>query len=419
MPQILPLNVTDSTSPKPNLEHLLRMGVSAARAGNRVAARALFLALTREYPGDVRVWLGLASVATSSGEQREALEQVVAITPDHPQALRALANLAPSPAIGSITQALPKMIAADVAPALAAGVAPAPLHEEGDHAALHTARGNFPLLNAIALTVIGALLLALAFIGVKSLTRPDGTARSSTPTASPVLQLSAASPLPGDAAPGNSPPPAATVETPSEVPMHTPSAIARVTATARATATAGASAVAGSPTAGASAVAGSPTARASAVVTPTAPPGLPLGTLVEVDGWSATLLRPDYALILDGSIGDLRPSGRFVLTLMAVSNNSAGARRIPADLFTIVDSQGHRYSPTPNASSAYLALYGRGQHGDLALEDDLAPSSGMRSVPILFDIPVNVTGLVLTVRDNGALGWPIEGSTSQATNVGP
>jgi len=43
----------------------------------------------------------------------------------------------------------------------------------------------------------------------------------------------------------------------------------------------------------------------------------------------------------------------------------------------------------------------------------------MRSVPILFDIPVNVTGLVLTVRDNGALGWPIEGSTSQATNVGP
>jgi hypothetical protein len=150
-----------------------------------------------------------------------------------------------------------------------------------------------------------------------------------------------------------------------------------------------------------------------------APASLPLGTLVEVDGWSTTLLRPDYALLLDGSIGDLRPAGRFVLTLMAVSNNSAAQRRIPADLFTLVDSRGRRYIPAPNASTAYLALYGRGQHGDLALEDDLAPSSGMRSVPILFDVPTNATGLVLTVRGNGSTGWPIEGSVAPSTNIGP
>ncbi|MEI7772917.1 MAG: hypothetical protein WCI67_23205, partial [Chloroflexales bacterium] len=150
-----------------------------------------------------------------------------------------------------------------------------------------------------------------------------------------------------------------------------------------------------------------------------APPGLPLGSLVEVDGWSATLLRPDYALVLNGSIGNLQPSGRFVLTLMAVSNNSPSPRRIPADLFSIVDSKGRRYSPAPNVSTAYLALYGRGQHGDLALEDDLAPSSGMRSVPILFDVPASATGLVLTIRNNGSLGWPIEGLAAPATNVGP
>ena len=124
-------------------------------------------------------------------------------------------------------------------------------------------------------------------------------------------------------------------------------------------------------------------------------------------------------MILEGSIGDMRPSGRFVLTLMAVSNNSTRSRRVPADLFTVIDSRGRRYRPVSNASSAYLTLYGRGQHGDLALEDEISPGSGMRSVPILFDVPTNANGLMLTIRDNGSTGWPIESVSSPAINVGP
>jgi hypothetical protein len=259
------------------------------------------------------------------------------------------------------------------------------------------ARGRFPLLNVIALSVMGALLLALVFVGVRFFTGSERSVGSPAPIPSPALQTSVADPTSGEVAPEVSPAPTIPAAMPSAGLVQAPNATARPSAVVGLLATVGPTPVAALP----------------------APAGLPLGTLVEVDGWSTTLLRPDYALLLDGSIGDLRPSGRFILTLMAVSNNSTSPRRIPADLFTLVDSRGRRYSPTPNVSTAYLALYGRGQHGDLALEDDLAPSSGMRSVPILFDVPTNATGLVLTVRDNGATGWPIEGSVAPATNVGP
>jgi hypothetical protein len=405
LPQAFPLNVTDPTSPQLNLEHLLRMGVAAARAGNRTAAHALFLALTREYPGDVRTWLGLASVATGPDEQRDSLGHVVAINPEHPQALRALASLAPAPVAERATVALPETLATPgtpsaPSPATIAAPQPEDLVDDGPIAA----PGRFPLLNVIALTVIGILLLALVLVGVRAITGPDRTAGSAAPIPSPMLQTPVAALISGDAAPTMSPTLAATAAAP-------PAGIAQTTS-----ATTSGSASAGSPvTIGTVPVISGPTPAAALP----APAGLPLGTLVEVDGWSTTLLRPDYALILEGSVGDLRPSGRFVLTLMAISNNSTSPRRIPADLFTLVDSRGRRYSPLPNASTAYLALYGRGQHGDLALEDDLAPSSGMRSVPILFDIPTNATGLVLTVRDNGSTGWPIEGSAAPATNVGP
>jgi hypothetical protein len=374
------------------------MGVSAARAGNRAAAHALFLALTREYPGDVRAWLGLASVAADLDEQRDALTHVVTISPEHPQARRALASLAPSPPAERVTPVLLETITeASAPPELAVRVAPALPESLDDNEAPALARGRFPLLNMIAVAIIGVLLIALVFVGVSAFTGSDGTTGSAASTPSPALQTSLAVPTSGDSATELSPMPAVTAVIPSVGPLPTLMTTLVPSVSAGLPATVGPTPVAALP----------------------APASLPLGTLVEVDGWSTTLLRPDYALLLDGSIGDLRPAGRFVLTLMAVSNNSTGQRRIPADLFTLVDSRGRRYIPSPNASTAYLALYGRGQHGDLALEDDLAPSSGMRSVPILFDVPTNATGLVLTVRGNGSTGWPIEGSVAPSTNIGP
>lgn len=378
--------VTDPTPAKLDLDALLRSGVSAARAGNRSAARKLFLAITRAYPHELRAWLGLAGVAESIEEQRVALERVLTLDPDHPKAGQALAQLpppppehtSPAPAAPMISPAAPTP-PPELTPA---ALAPAPQAElpRGD-------QRPFPLLNLIALGIIGLLIVAIVAV----LNAAPGTGQPSAGTLalpSPVLQAVPTNPT--SAAPdlGSAPAPEPTVlpirpnQTGAPIPAPTPR--------------------------GPTPAVGMP-----------AQPSLPLGTLIEVDGWSTTLLQPDYALILDGSIGDLRPSGHFVLALMAISNNSPQQRRIPADLFTLVDNRGRRYQPTPNASSAYLTLYGRGQHGDLALEDSLSPQSGMRSVPVLFDVPLDAVGLVLTIHEGGSAGWLIERSVATPVNVGP
>jgi hypothetical protein len=80
---------------------------------------------------------------------------------------------------------------------------------------------------------------------------------------------------------------------------------------------------------------------------------------------------------------------------------------IPPDLFVLSDSAGRSYLPVPGASSTYLNVYQRAQYGDLALEDVFDPSSGMRSVPILFDVPPDASGLRLTVSGAGPAGWPV------------
>ena len=380
------------------------MGVSAIRAGNRPAAYALFLALSHEYPGDVHAWLGLANVATSVDEQRNALEHVIALNPEHPQALRALARLSLHPHVESVSSVLPGTIT-DTSPELSVTIASELRPKQVDQHELTVAHGHFPLLNLIALMVMGVIVLALVVVGINAFNGSERAAGVSTPIPSLVPQIAAAV--------STSPAEPTLVVRPTDVvgltPVVTPTDVVGLTPVVRPTDVVGLTPV----------VTPTNVVELTPVAALPAHASLPLGTLVEVDGWSVTLLRPDYALVLEGSIGDVRPSGRFVLTLMAVSNNSTTSRRIPADLFALVDSKGRRYRPAPNVSTAYLALYGRGQHGDLALEDDLAPSSGMRSVPILFDVPANANGMVLTIRDSGSSGWPIESASSSAINVGP
>jgi hypothetical protein len=155
-----------------------------------------------------------------------------------------------------------------------------------------------------------------------------------------------------------------------------------------------------------------PTAQPTATLTPTpTPPPRPevqaLGTLLSYDGWNATLLRPDHAQILTSSLGEVQARGRFALALLAVSNTTTSTRRLSPDMFALVDEQGQRYRPVAGASSAYLDTYGRGMHGDLALEDQIPPTSGMFSVPLLFDVDPNVSELILTMGQDTAQGWPV------------
>jgi hypothetical protein len=130
-----------------------------------------------------------------------------------------------------------------------------------------------------------------------------------------------------------------------------------------------------------------------------------MGTIVQHNGWHATLLQPDYAQVLSESVADVQARGQFALVVLAVGNTHTSARRIPRELFGLLDDQGRLYHPVPGASSAYLAVYERGQRGDLALEDEIPPGGGMFSVPLLFDVPPDVNELILTMGPDAAHGW--------------
>jgi hypothetical protein len=268
-------------------------------------------------------------------------------------------------------------------------------------------REPFPLLNLIAALVILLLLVAVGVVIGRNML---GTAQTvAVPSATLVLvggpgAGEVATPTLGAGLP--TAPPAVATLAPVVTPPATPG---------------------GSDTPGATTVGPAPTAATPPGTQPTAPvtgtvalppsggAELPLGQIIDYDGWSATLLRPDYAMSLDGAIGDLQPAGRFVLAVVAISNNSPAPRVIPNDLFTLTDAAAQSYRPVPGASSAYLALYERGQRGDLALEDVLDPGSGMRSVPIIFDVPAGASGLRLTMTGAAGAGWPIGGSPPQPT----
>ncbi|MFP4439881.1 MAG: hypothetical protein ACLFVO_21810, partial [Chloroflexaceae bacterium] len=131
------------------------------------------------------------------------------------------------------------------------------------------------------------------------------------------------------------------------------------------------------------------------------------GSVLQRAGWQATLLRSDYARFIDGAVGDVQPEGRFVLTLLAVSNTTDTPRQIPADLFVLVDEQGRSYAPDPAASTAYLNVNPAGQWGDLAINDAVPPGGGLYAMPLLFDVPRDATDLLLTMGQQVDEGWQI------------
>lgn len=150
-----------------------------------------------------------------------------------------------------------------------------------------------------------------------------------------------------------------------------------------------------------------PTAQPTAALPPTPQPTLAPGAVAQRDGWSASLLRPDYGLFLDGGLGDQQPRGRFLLVLLALANGGGAPQAFPPAMLVLHDAQGRTYTPAPRLSTAYLATYGRGQRGDLSLENELPPGGGLYSVPVIYDVPADASGLQLSLGDMAGGAWPI------------
>lgn len=360
--------MSQAASLEPDHNKLLEIATTLAQSGNATGAYALLLALTRAYPYDAQTWFQLAAVAPSAAERRAALIRVLELDPTHAPALQALRDFDNEAC--TVTD--------PVAPGL---TVPDTVATDGADDAEEPPRPAWvPPGNLIAIGITALLLALIGIVIGQALVQ--GPSQAENPSPPPTLtdeSRVAAGPLtpPADSA-------SASTESAAVADWSQPPTLA-------------------------------PTHEAVRTASPT-PVTLPLGTVVDYDGWSFTLLRPDHALTLDGTLGDLRPSGRFVLTVVALSNNRPEPRRVPPTFFVLQDDAGRTYQPVPGASTLYLALYERARYGDLALEDPFDPKSGMRSVPILFDVPSDARGLRLIAPGAGGAGWPVGESTIPASS---
>jgi hypothetical protein len=401
--------------PPVSVAALLESAMRARKRGNLAASRALLRALATQQPDLPQVWLVLATVAETRAEQRHALEQVLALDPRSEPAQRGLARMGaakaasaatngqqrdhdlPLPAVdssGTVAPAIAQPAATVLTPDLVAAPASFALGEyieatraapglrTTDVAPAQAARDiRWPLYLVIGMSALVVLIAAILIRGSEftAAPRPAATAAlpvlgATTPAIAPAFDTTAAPAIAPSAAPESG---AATLP-----------ALATVTPTASLP----------QPTAV------PPTAISSPLPTPRQT--LAPGEIVEQGQWHAILIRPEDVVALDGSIGSFQPNGRFVLALLAIGNDGQAPARLPVDLFALVDGSGKRYAPLPRISTAYLNTYGRGQHGDLSMEDPIPSDGGNKSVPLIFDVPPSARPLYLLVGDSSK-GWPI------------
>jgi hypothetical protein len=387
--------------PPVSVAALLESAMRARRSGNLAASRTLLRAVIAQQPDRPQVWLMLATVAETRAEQRHALEQVLALDPRSEPAQRGLARMgmieaaAPVPSAG--TSAAVQPAAPESAPELAAAPAafvpsesteanhPAPELHTVDAAPAQAARDiRWPLYAVIGVSALLVLFAAIVLRGAEftAALRPAPTAPlpvlgAATQAAVPTLDTTAA---------------------PAIMPSAVPTSAAATLPTLAAEQTAAPVVSLPQPTAAPPTIPASPQ--------PTPRQTLAPGEIVEYGQWRAILIRPEDALALDGSIGSFQPSGRFVLVLLAIGNDGQAPAPLPSDLFALVDGSGKRYAPLPQISTAYLTTYGRGQHGDLSMEDPIPSDGGNKSIPLIFDVPPSARPLYLLIGDN-PLGWQI------------
>jgi hypothetical protein len=388
--------------PPEMLASLLQTVRRRQQSGDLVGARVVLRALAAQQPEDPRIWLALATVVETRDEQRQALARALDLDPQNVLARRALERFTDADGARTLAhlasngasvagEPQPAQIAPPVlAPAEPVAVESTPASDDQPARMI-----RWPLY-----VVIGAaILLVLIVATLQSTVSP--TVQAPTPTLALPGAVEDRQPTLGAAL--ESPPPVADQATSiAEITADAPPAGEPATDTPP------------NPTALPSATVG---ASPSPAPTPTTPM-LPPGEIVVQKPWHASLLRPDYAVLLDGAIGALQPRGRFVLTLVVVGNDNPTPARIPADLFSLVDGQGNRYHPVLAASTAFLAAYGRGQRGDLSMEEEIPAGGGNVSVPLIFDVPQNARDLTLRVGD-GSVGWPVGATPVLVPTVAP
>ncbi len=125
-------------------------------------------------------------------------------------------------------------------------------------------------------------------------------------------------------------------------------------------------------------------------------------TILESNGWFYNFPTATYAVRVPSPLGGLDARGQFALVLMFVSNGTGQAQTLPADFFVLRDAQGRVYFPSPEASAAYRAS---GGVADINLGDVIPADGVTRSVPLVFDIAPDASGLLFFAPSNPDQGW--------------
>lgn len=84
----------DSGSYQPNREELIQMGIRAAKAGNKDAARIAFEQVLSQDKKNERSMMWMAKLADSKAERKKWLDRVLIINPDNEAAKDALRQIA-------------------------------------------------------------------------------------------------------------------------------------------------------------------------------------------------------------------------------------------------------------------------------------------------------------------------------------
>jgi hypothetical protein len=90
----------------PRLRSLLRQADKVAESGKRAAAEQLYRQLIEEGPNVAEAWYGLGQVVYDATEQEEAYQKALALKPDYPEAIQALAALRGEPVPDWVEEAL-------------------------------------------------------------------------------------------------------------------------------------------------------------------------------------------------------------------------------------------------------------------------------------------------------------------------
>jgi hypothetical protein len=122
--------------------------------------------------------------------------------------------------------------------------------------------------------------------------------------------------------------------------------------------------------------------------------------------YTDSLCRTSCTKVLE-SIGDYRPSGRFVVALIIVGNRGESSKALPEDFFVLQDSQGRLYHSIPEISRAYVQ---RGINADYN-EMDVIPSFELTkhdySIALVFDVSLDSKELIIMSRNHTEKGWII------------